>query len=110
MMRISNLLRPALLTLAVGAALAASSAARAGEEFDVSVTPGKVVVTAKGKWHINKEYPWSLTVGESKISHGRFTLSERSAAVEAPKGAGKLKGGVCNGDQCRMFNVPVTVP
>jgi hypothetical protein len=107
-MRNSSPLRLLLVGLLASAALVTAGRAQADEEFDVSVKPGRVVVTAKGKWHINKEYPWKLTMGETKIA--KFELSEHSATVEAPKGAGKLKGGVCNGDQCRMFQVSVDVP
>jgi hypothetical protein len=90
--------------------LFAVGTARADEDFDVAITPGKVTVTAKGSWHINKAYPWKLTIGDKKITQGEFVLSEKSAVVSAPKGEGKLKGGVCNGDQCRMIQVEVKVP
>jgi hypothetical protein len=109
-MAIANLLRPTLVTLIGFAALVSSSAARADEDFDVKVAPGKVTILAKGKWHINKDYPWSLVAGEKKIGPTNFKLEEKTAAVEAPKGAANLKGGICNGDQCRMFKVAVDVP
>ena len=96
------------LTLAL-AALAATTSVRADEEFDVSVTGGRVVVSVKGKWHINQEYPWRLVVGETKLDKSKFTLSSDSASVEAPKGVGKLKGGVCNGDQCLRLEKAVTI-
>lgn len=95
----------ALLALSVTA-----GQARADEEFDVHVSAGKVVVKAKGKWHINKQYPWKLVMGETKIDQAKFTLTDTEAMVDAPKGEGKLKGGVCNGDQCKMFQAPVTIP
>jgi hypothetical protein len=107
-MHISTPLRSVFIGLLASAALVTAGRAQADDEFDVSVKPGRVVVTAKGKWHINKEYPWKLTMGETKIA--KFELSEHSATAEAPKGAGKLKGGVCNGDQCRMFSVAVDIP
>ena len=109
-MATSTLLRPALLSLLGLATLVASSTARADEDFDVKVTPGKVTIVAKGKWHINKDYPWSLSVGDKKIDSKSFHLEEKSAFVDAPKGAGNVKGGICNGDQCRMIKVPVDVP
>jgi hypothetical protein len=95
-------------TLAI-AALAAATPVHAEDEFDVAVTGGRVVVSVKGKWHINKEYPWRLVVGETKLDKSKFTLSNDSATVEAPKGVGKLKGGVCNGDQCLRLEKAVTI-
>ena len=109
-MAIARTLRSTLFTLIAGAALVASTNARADEDYDMKVAPGKVTVTAKGKWHINKDYPWSLTVGDKKLADAKFQLEEKSAKVDAPKGAVTLKGGICNGDQCRMFKVAVEVP
>jgi hypothetical protein len=96
------------LTLAL-APLAATTPAHAEDEFDVSVTGSRVVVSVKGQWHINKEYPWRLVIGESKLDKSKFTLSNDSASIEAPKGVGKLKGGVCNGDQCLRLEKSVTI-
>ncbi len=84
--------------------------APAEDEFDLSVAPGKVVVSTRGKWHINKEYPWRLVSDAGKVEKEKFELSEKSASVSAPKGHAKLRGGVCNGDQCRMFEKDVSVP
>src|SRR5215471_16071311 len=109
-MAITNLLRPALFALIGFAALAASSPVCVDEDFDVKVAPGKVTIVAKGKWHINKNYPWSLTAGEKKIDSKAFHLEEKSAAVDTPKGSANIKSGICNGDQCRMFKVAVDVP
>jgi hypothetical protein len=109
-MAIARTLRSTLFTLIAGAALVASTTARADEDYDVKVAPGKVTITAKGKWHINKDYPWSLIVGDKKLPEAKFQLEEKSAKVDAPKGAVNLKGGICNGDQCRMFKVAVDVP
>jgi hypothetical protein len=109
MMAISKTLRSTLVTLLAGAVLVAAGSARADDDFDVKALPGKVTITAKGKWHINKDYPWSLTVGEKKLDT-KFELAEKSAAVVAPTGHATLKGGICNGDQCRMFKVAVDVP
>jgi hypothetical protein len=98
----------ALSALAAFGAVAAR--ASADEEFDVAVAGGHVTVTAKGTWHINKEYPWRLVIGETTIDKGRFTLSDTSASVDSPKGSVKIKGGVCNGDQCLRLDKTVTVP
>src|SRR5438067_10721968 len=87
------------LSVAVGGGFAGAE-----EGFDLRVTPGHVVVTPKHGWHINLAYPWKLTMGKTKLDKTRFHLSETSASVEAPKGTGKLKGAVCQGDsQCKMF-------
>jgi hypothetical protein len=101
----------ALAALIAFAGLAASGDARADDEFDVSVAGGKVVVTAKGAWHINKEYPWKLVVGDAKLDKSKFEISEKTASVAgAPKGSGKLKGAVCSGDKCKNFEKDVTIP
>jgi hypothetical protein len=100
-----------LAALVAIAGLVASSDARADEEFDVSVAGGKVVITTKGSWHINKDYPWKLTVGDAKLDKSKFEISEKSASVTgAPKGSGKLKGAVCSGDKCKNFEKDVTIP
>src|SRR5690349_6345020 len=97
------------LAFAVGA-----GHARAEDGFDLKVTPGHILVTPKEGWHINLKYPWRLTMGENgetKIDKSKFELSEAAAAVSAPKGSGKLKGAVCQGEnQCRMFEQAVSVP
>ncbi len=100
-----------LSSLVATAALSLVGAARAEEGFDVKVTPGHVSVTPKTGWHINLAYPWKLTIAGTKIDKSKFQLSEGSATVEAPKGEGKLKGAVCQGDnQCKMFEQAVNVP
>jgi len=109
-MRIAHLTKPVFAAVLVLAALATANTVRAEDEFDVAVTAGNIVVTAKGKWHINKEYPWKLTVGETKLDNSKFKLSETSASVVAPKGEGKLRGGVCSGDQCKTFEKVVSIP
>lgn len=110
-MRIAKHLSFFVAACAAMAALTTSGDARAEEEFDVSVQGGKVVITAKGSWHVNKEYPWKLVVGDAKLDKSKFTFSETTATVVgAPKGAGKLKGGVCSGDKCRNFEKDVAIP
>ncbi len=94
------------LTLAL-----AAPEARAEAEFEVSVSHGQVVVTAKGDWHINQEFPWKLTVGETKLDKTQFTLTEKAATVShAPSGTGKLKGAVCSHDSCHTLEKEVTIP
>ena len=98
------------LTFLVGlAALAPARFAMAEEEFDVSVAGGKVTVTTKGPWHINKEYPWKIAVGDQKLDKSKFALDEKSASVTAPKGTAKLKGAVCSGATCKPFEKDITV-
>lgn len=82
----------------------------AANEYDVSVSGSTVTVKAKGPWHINKDYPWKLTVGDVKVGKDRFKLEEGVASVSGvPKGAGKLKGGVCNKEQCVLIAVDVKI-
>ena len=106
--------RVAIKSLVAVSALAALgltvTRADAEEEFDVAVVGGHVTVTSKGAWHINKDYPWRLVIGDGAIDKSKFTLSDTSASVDAPKGDAKLKGGVCNGDQCLRLEKAVTVP
>ena len=104
-----NAIHVAVASLLTLAGLVAGRPAGAEEEFTVSVSAGRVVVTTKGKWHINKDYPWRLTIGGAKIEKDKFALSDGSASVDAPKGEGKLKGGVCNGDQCLRLEKAVTI-
>ena len=107
-------LSPPLVGLAALAVLAASvstHAARADEEFDLAVSKGQVVVTAKGDWHINREFPWKLTIGDTKLDKTRFLLTEKDATVTgAPSGVGKLKGAVCSHDSCHTLEREVTLP
>jgi hypothetical protein len=111
-MRTSIFASTALAALVALAAFATPGAARADQEFDVNVTGGgKVTVLAKGNWHINKDYPWKLIVGDTKLDKSKFQLNEKEASVSgAPKGAGKLKGAICSGDTCKPFEKDVTVP
>jgi len=106
-------MRFTLATLGMGllvSILSIGAPARADTEFDVNVSGGKVVVTAKGQWHINKDYPWKLISGDQKLDKSKFAFTETSATLNgAPKGAGKLKGAVCSGDQCKPFEKDVTV-
>ncbi len=94
----------------VAAVTTIDSPARADNEFSVSVASGQVTVTAKSGWHINKEYPWKIVVGDTKLTKDKFTLAETTASVSGvPAGAGKLKGAVCSTDQCHSFEADVTV-
>jgi hypothetical protein len=105
-------MRPALTSLLILAAAALfSSSARAEEEFDLNVaSTGLVTVTAHTGWHINKEYPWKLVIGETKLDKAKFSLAETTATVSgAPKGSGKIKGAVCSKDQCHTFEKEVTI-
>ncbi|HZU85019.1 MAG TPA: hypothetical protein VE987_18940, partial [Polyangiaceae bacterium] len=74
----------------------ASPPAMADAEFDVNVGKGQVTVTTHSGWHINKDYPWKLVVGDAKLDKSKFNLAETTATLSgAPKGTGKLKGAVC---------------
>jgi hypothetical protein len=105
------------ISAVVALASTVDSSARAENEFDVAVSKGQVVVTAKSGWHINKDYPWKLIVkdpkaekGETKLTKEKFTLEEKKASVSgAPAGDAKLKGAVCSEDQCHSFEKDVTI-
>jgi hypothetical protein len=86
------------------------SSARAENEFDLKISKDQITVTAHSGWHINKEYPWKLVVGETKLDKAKFNLAETTATLSgAPKGSGKLKGAVCSADQCHTFEKEVTI-
>ena len=87
-----------------------STPASAEDYFDVAVAKGKVTVTAHAGWHINKDYPWKLVVGDAKLDKSKFSLAETTATVTgAPKGTGTIKGAVCSADQCHQFQKDVTI-
>jgi hypothetical protein len=108
-------MRSKIAGLTLGLVVAAAAVftardARAEEEFDVNVAGGKVVVTAKGAWHINKEYPWKLTIGDKKLAKDQFKLDEHTATLAgAPHGSATLKGAVCSGDKCKTFEKTLTL-
>jgi hypothetical protein len=81
------------------------------DEYDVRVAKGQVTVVAKGDWHINQEFPWKLTVGDTKLDKTKFTLTEKNATVNnVPSGTGKVKGAVCSHDSCHMLEREVVIP
>src|SRR5258708_10086969 len=95
---------------AIAFSMSLASAAMADGEFDVNVAKGQITVTAHTGWHINKDYPWKLVVGDTKLDKSKFNLAETTATLSgAPKGAGKLKGAVCSADQCHTFEKDVTI-
>ena len=109
-MRPNTIAGIALGFLVALATLTPTRTARAEEQFDVSVAGGKVTVTTKGPWHINKEYPWKVLAGSSKLDKTKFALDEKSASVAGvPKGPAKLKGAVCSGATCMPFEKDVTI-
>ena len=75
--------------LAIALSLAAAGAtltttASAEDEFDVAVAGNAITVTTKGSWHINKDYPWKVIQGDSKLDKSKFDLSEKSAKLTSP--------------------------
>jgi hypothetical protein len=101
----------AVLIVAASTALSHAKDEHDSDEFEVTVAKGQVTVVAKGDWHINQEFPWKLTVGDTKLDKTKFTLTEKNATVSnAPSGAGKLKGAVCSHDSCHMLEREVTIP
>ena len=102
--------RPAAL-LAAAALLFIAATALADETHDTAVSPKTVSVSTKPGWHVNKDYPWKLISGDQKLDKTHFTLGETTAQIsDAPSGPAKIKGAVCSGDQCKMFEEDVVVP
>lgn len=84
--------------------------ALAEEQFDVVVGKGEITVVAKGHWHVNKDYPWRVMVGDKMIDKSKFALAETTAKVTGvPPGTVRLKGAVCEGNQCMPFTKEVAV-
>ena len=109
-MRQNTLASLALSFMVAIATLAPTRTAQAEEEFDVSVAGGKVSVTTKGNWHINKDYPWKIVAGATNLDKSKFAFDDHSASVGGvPKGAVKLKGAVCSGATCKPFEKQVTI-
>jgi hypothetical protein len=96
---------------ALAALVAFAPGARADEEFELKVEKGRVVVEAKGDWHINQEFPWKLVIGERRLDKSKFTLTEKTAVVgDVPAGVGKLRGAVCSRDSCHTLEREITIP
>src|SRR5262245_42916910 len=109
-MRYSKILA-SLGACAIALSALAGGIARADDEFDVAINGGSVTVTSKGAWHVNKNYPWKLTAGSTKLDKGKFSFTETSAMLEgAPKGPATLRGGICSGDRCKNFEKVITIP
>jgi hypothetical protein len=101
----------ALVAVATSSPRAHAKDEHDSDEFEVRVSRGQVTVVAKGEWHINREFPWKLTVGDTKLDKTKFTLTEKDATVtNAPAGAGKVKGAVCSHDACHTLERDVTIP
>lgn len=99
-----------VLVAVVLAFAAVARPAFAETEFEVSVASGQITVTTHKGWHINKEYPWKLTVGDQKLDKSKFSLEETTATLNgAPKGSATLKGAVCSADECHPFKKELTI-
>jgi len=100
-------------TLAV-AVLALTGLSFAGEEpqFEVKGSKGTIEVTTKGKWHVNKEFPWNVKNNGAVVADkSKVVFVETSAKISGlPAGTLQLKGAVCLGaEQCVPFSKDVKV-
>jgi hypothetical protein len=110
MMRVSKSLGSFVAMAAALVAFSFATDARADAEFTATGGPGKIEVTGKGGWHINKEAPWSATVGNKKFAKSDWSLTDGLAKVTGvPAGDATVKVYVCNGDQCKNATVTVHV-
>jgi len=102
----------ALLSVAPAAhADDSAGAPKVDEGFDLKIAKGEVTVIARGEWHINKEFPWKLVVGDVKLDRSHFELGETTARVhDAPTGKAKLRGAICSKDVCRTLEREIDVP
>lgn len=116
-MRVSTL-SSLLAVAAIVVGVSASSDANAdvsGDEFNIATAGGKVTVTGKGAWHVNKDYPWAI--GSAKGDAITFTdchkadsaTSCASAAASGQSGTIKVKMGMCNGATCKSFSKDVSL-
>ncbi len=104
------MLKRILSWLPTAAAILVVHLAAAEDPFDIKVGKGEITVVTKGHWHVNKDYSWRVTVGDKTLDKTKFSLTETSANVSGvPQGNAKLKGAVCNGDQCMPFGREVSV-
>jgi hypothetical protein len=88
----------------------AGGVAHADEEFDVSAAAGEITLIAKGRWHVNADYPWKATIDDKVFDKAKFALTEKSAKVSGlPSGTVHLKGAVCADGQCKPFVRDVAV-
>lgn len=96
---------------AFGLMLAVGTAKADPDQFEVKVEGSKVVVIAKGKWHVNKDYPWTIRdASDNKlVEKGAFAFEETKASASAPKTAVKVVGGICSGDQCQRIESAITI-
>lgn len=93
----------------LGSALV-SAVAHAADPWAVSSDKGSVTVTASAPWHVNKAYPWKLTINGTKLDKAQFTLTDDAATITgAPAGEGVLRGGVCSANQCMSIEAKVTI-
>jgi len=68
--------------------------------FDASGAAGTISVVAHAGFHINKEYPWKVTVGDKKVGKEGFHFDGAKAVASGlPKGHAVLKGAVCKGPE-----------
>jgi hypothetical protein len=97
-MQVSSVFGPIMAAL-ISVSLASVAA---GEDagFEASATGGTITVVAHTGFHINKEYPWKVTVGDKKIGKDGFKFDgPKAIASGLPKGHAVLKGAVCKGPE-----------
>ena len=98
-MRISSSLYGMALGVLLGASITLVAAAD-DVGFDAASSAGTITVTARAGYHINKEYPWKVSVGDKKVAKDGFKFEGPKAIVaNLPKGHAVLKGAVCKGPE-----------
>ena len=98
-MRISSSLYSLSLSALFGVSVALTASAD-DVGFDASSSAGTITVTARAGYHINKEYPWKVSVGDKKVAKDGFKFDGPKATVGGlPKGHAVLKGAVCKGPE-----------
>jgi hypothetical protein len=91
-----------------------------------SVCEARLVLTALGDYHVNKEYPFKFigdpapavpvdgngTFGLDDAKHGTLTIKFRPPAAGTAKLAGQFKLSVCSDDTCEIETpkLELTVP
>lgn len=97
-MRVSSIFAAsigALLAVSVSLVAAADDAG-----YDASAAGGTITVVAHAGFHINKEYPWKVSVGDKKVGKEGFKFEGAKATASGlPKGHAVLKGAVCKGPE-----------
>jgi hypothetical protein len=107
-------MKKAFVGTLAAAVLALTGLSFAGEEpqYEVKGGKGTIEVVTKGKWHVNKDFPWNVKNNGAVVADkSKVAFAEQSAKISGlPAGTLHVKGAVCLGtEQCVPFEKDVKV-